>query len=325
MSITTKIYNELAGSPFIIEAEGPPGDFRLSELKEWKQANNDFFKEKLLVHGAVWLRNFGVDTVERFDESLQQFKTSGLLDYTGGNSPRTKLSTGIYTSTEYPPEYFISLHNELSYTDQWPDHLFFCCVTAPEQYGNTLIADGRKILQLLDPEVVEMFEQRKVTYIRNLHDGTGFFGASWQDTFETQDKDEVTEFCKKSNIDFEWKKDGGLRTMQLGLGVATHPVTKEKVWFNQADQFHASNHPPDYYAAMVDMCGGKLDELPQHACFGDGSEMSDEVLDSIRNAFKQLTVYFPWRKGDVLIIDNMLMAHGRAPYSGDRKILVAMS
>ncbi|MFC6978839.1 TauD/TfdA family dioxygenase [Microbulbifer taiwanensis] len=205
------------------------------------------------------------------------------------------------------------MHNELSYTDQWPDHLFFCCVTAPEQYGNTLIADGRKILQLLDPEVVEMFEQRKVTYIRNLHDGTGFFGASWQDTFETQDKDEVTEFCKKSNIDFEWKKDGGLRTMQLGLGVATHPVTKEKVWFNQADQFHASNHPPDYYAAMVDMCGGKLDELPQHACFGDGSEMSDEVLDSIRNAFKQLTVYFPWRKGDVLIIDNMLMAHGRAP------------
>ncbi|MFC6978838.1 hypothetical protein [Microbulbifer taiwanensis] len=87
MSITTKIYNELAGSPFIIEAEGPPGDFRLSELKEWKQANNDFFKEKLLVHGAVWLRNFGVDTVERFDESLQQFKTSGLLDYTGGIPP----------------------------------------------------------------------------------------------------------------------------------------------------------------------------------------------------------------------------------------------
>jgi alpha-ketoglutarate-dependent taurine dioxygenase len=321
----TKIYNEQAGSPFIIEAEGYPSDSRLSGLKKWKQANGDFLTEKLLIHGALLLRNFGVDTVEYFDEFLQQFEMSGLRDYAGGNSPRTKLSKGIYTSTEYPAEHFISLHNELSYTEQWPDHLFFCCATPPSKDGNTLIADGRKLLELLAPEVVEMFEQRKVKYIRNLHDGTGIFGASWQDTFETQDKDEVTDFCKKSNIDFEWREDGSLRTTQLGLGVATHPITKEKAWFNQADQFHASNHPRDYYDAMVDMCNGKLEELPQHACFGDGSEIPDEVLDSVRNAFKQLTVYFPWQKGDVLIIDNMLMAHGRAPFSGPREILVAMS
>lgn len=325
MSITTKVYDEKAGSPFMVEVNGLSDEHRLAQLKWWKGANSDFLKEKLLVHGAILFRNFGVNSVEGFDEFLTQFKNSNLLDYTGGNSPRTKLLQGIYTSTEYPAEHFISLHNEFSYNEQWPEHLFFCCVTPPEKDGNTLIADGRKVLQFLDPEVIEMFEQRKVTYIRNMHDGTGIFGPSWQETFETQDKDVVTEFCRKSNIDFEWKKDGGLRTTQLGLGVAIHPITKEKSWFNQADQFHVSNHPRDYYKAMVDMCDGKLDELPQHACFGDGSEMTDEVLDSVRNAFKQLAIYFPWQKGDALILDNVLMAHGRAPFSGDRRILVAMS
>jgi alpha-ketoglutarate-dependent taurine dioxygenase len=329
MSITTKIYNEQTGSPFIIEAEGLSNDFsknsKLDALKEWKEAHSEFLKEKLMLHGAVLIRNFGVNTVPQFDDFLRFFKESALLDYAGGNSPRTKLSTGIYTSTEYPAEHFISLHNELSYSDEWPDHLFFCCETPPNEKGNTLIADGRKVLQLLNPEVVEMFQKKKVRYIRNLHGGSGLLGPSWQDTFETQERNEVSEFCKKSNIECEWKSDGSLRTIQTGLGVATHPITKEKAWFNQADQFHPSNHPRDYYEALADMCDGRLEELPTHACFGDGSEIPDEVLDDVRNAFKQLTIYFPWQQGDILVIDNVLMAHGRAPYSGPRKILVAMS
>lgn len=329
MSITTKIYNEQSGSPFIVNAEGSPvgsgENSRLDALKEWKEENSEFLQEKLLIHGAVLIRNFGVNTVANFDAFLQLFKKSDLLDYTGGNSPRTKLSKGIYTSTEYPAEHFISLHNELSYSDQWPGHLFFCCVTPPGEKGNTLIADSRKMLQLLDPEIVEMFETRKVKYIRNLHGGSGFFGPSWQETFETKDQDEVSEFCKKSNIEFEWKDGENLRTYQTSPGVRIHPATKEKAWFNQADQFHPSNHPPRYYEALVDMCNGKLEELPTHACFGDGSEIPDKVFEDIRNAFKQLTIYFPWQQGDALIVDNLLMAHGRAPYSGPRKILVAMS
>lgn len=329
MLITTQIYNEQAGAPFIVEA-GRISNYsgkasKLESLNEWKEDNSEFLKEKLLAHGAILIRNFGVDTVTHFDEFLQFFKESSLLDYTGGNSPRTKLSKGIYTSTEYPAEHFISLHNEFSYSNQWPSHLFFCCVTPPNKNGNTLIADSRKVLQLLDPEVVEMFETRKVKYIRNLHGGSGFFGPTWQETFETQDRDQVSEFCQKSNIEFEWKKGDSLRTTQTGPGVEIHPITKEKVWFNQADQFHPSNHPPQYYQALVDMCNGQLEDLPTHACFGDGSEISDEVLANVRKAFKEHTIYFPWCQGDALIVDNLLMAHGRAPYAGPRKILVAMS
>ena len=36
-------------------------------------------------------------------------------------------------------------------------------------------------------------------------------------------------------------------------------------------------------------------------------------------------VAFPWERGDILMLDNMLVAHGRKPFTGPRKILVGMA
>ncbi|MCF6437762.1 TauD/TfdA family dioxygenase [Pseudoalteromonas sp. MMG022] len=327
MSVATDVYCKQANSPFLVERQQNNNNQEqdaFSELLDWKADNAELLKEKLLTHGAILFRNFDVNTVLRFDKFLEHFKEASLLDYVGGNSPRTKMSKGIYTSTEYAADQFISLHNELSYAEQWPSQLFFCCITAPNADGNTLIADGRKVLELLDPATIDLFETRKVMYIRNLHGGRGL-GPSWQDTFESNDRDEVSEICKRSNVDFQWNKNGSLRTTQIGAGIAEHPITKEKVWFNQADQFHPSNHPAKFYEALMHMYSGKLDQCPTHACFGDGSPIDDAILASVREAFKAQTIYFPWQEGDVLLIDNMLMSHGRAAYSGPRKILVAMS
>jgi alpha-ketoglutarate-dependent taurine dioxygenase len=234
------------------------------------------------------------------------------LDYVDGNSPRTKKQAGIYTSTEYPEEHFISLHNELSYCRKWPSRLFFCCVTAPQTGGNTLIADCRRVLEALAPALVARFEERRVRYVRNLHGGYGF-GPSWQQTFET------------TEMDCQWLEDDLLRVTQTGPGVLTHPLTGQRVWFNQADQFHPSNHPPEYREALMEMVDGDVGALPTYACFADGSPIEDEDLDQVRACFREQTVYFPWCRGDLLMLDNVLTAHGRAPFSGPRKILVAMS
>ena len=309
--------------PLVVEAGPDRGAASPSGLARYLASAADLIGGELARHGALLFRGFGVDDTEAFAKALAGVGVP-LLDYVDGNSPRTKKQKGIYTSTEYPSEHFISLHNELSYCRQWPARLFFCCVIAPTNGGNTLIADSRRVLGALDPDIVARFESRRVRYVRNLHDGHGF-GPSWQQTFETTDKAVVEAFCDRAGMTYHWLADNVIRVSQTGPGVIVHPVTGQRVWFNQADQFHPSNHPPEYREALLEMVDGDVCALPTYASYGDGSPIDDRDLEQVRACFRGQTVYFPWQRGDFLMVDNVLTAHGRAPFSGPRKILVAMS
>jgi hypothetical protein len=99
-------------------------------------------------------------------------------------------------------------------------------------------------------------------------------------------------------------------------------VTGEMVWFNQSHLFHVSSLKAEIRESLLAAVGG---EPPRNALYGDGSPIEDAVLDEIRAAYEQEAVVFPWGKGDILILDNMLAAHGRKPYRGARKIVVGMA
>lgn len=316
-----RTFAEDAPLPLILE----PGDGQsldASELASWMIENDDTLSQKLHRHGAVLFRGFGVKSPGIFRRLVKK-AGSGFLDYVDGNSPRTKLTSGVYTSTEYPQQYFISLHNELSYSHAWPGRIFFCCITASETGGATVLVDSRRLLQELDPKVVEKFRAKGVKYIRNLHGGEGF-GPSWQDTFETTDRDKVAGICGHNGTHLVWKEDGGLQVIHVKPAIAVHPVTKEEVWFNQADQFHPSTHPKEVYDSLISLYGDDEARLPQNVRFGDGTEISAEMLDHVRSVTRDLTVQFPWHEGDLVLVDNMLVAHGRAPFTGARRVLVSM-
>lgn len=73
------------------------------------------------------------------------------------------------------------------------------------------------------------------------------------------------------------------------------------------------------------LAGLTEDDLPFNTYYGDGSPFEAATLDEIRAAYQQETVSFPWQAGDILMVDNMLAAHGREPYTGQRQVLVAMA
>lgn len=241
--------------------------------------------------------------------------------YAGGVSPRIALTDGgVYTSTEYPPHLALALHNELSYSAVFPRHLYFFCHTAPESGGETTLGDSRSILRGIDRETVALFKRKNVRYDRNLPGEKGS-GYSWQEAFETDNKSVIENICRKIGASFEWKETGGLRISQIRPATARHPETGEEVWFNQADGFHASNLEAETLAAIAD--GGEEPRLDSR--FGDGSPIAAETLENIRAVLHEETVPHRWQTGDVLILDNMLAAHGRLPFSGARKIALAMT
>ncbi|ABX04519.1 MAG TPA: TauD/TfdA family dioxygenase [Herpetosiphon sp.] len=288
-------------------------------LITWANSHRPFIETNLAQHGGILFRNFNIKTLEEFQRFVSEMSNE-LLEYTYRSTPRSKVSGNIYTSTEYPADQSIPLHNEMSYTTSWPMKIWFCCLIAPQQQGETPIADSRRIYQRLDPAIRDRFAEKKVMYVRNYGEG---IDLSWENVFQTDNKADVEEFCRLNQIDFEWKSGNRLRTRQVCQAVAKHPKTNEMVWFNQAHLFHVTSLP----AAVRDMLLAEFndEDLPRNTYYGDGSPIEPEVLAEIRHVLDQETVMFPWQEGDVLMLDNMLVAHARSPFVGPRKIVVGMA
>ncbi|HEU4323867.1 MAG TPA: TauD/TfdA family dioxygenase [Roseiflexaceae bacterium] len=288
-------------------------------LTTWATNNRAQVEEMVLKHGGVLFRGFGV----RSSEELEQFVSAmspQMLEYTYRSTPRSQVVGKIYTSTEYPADQSIPFHNEMSYTSTWPMKIWFCCLKAAEQGGETPIADSRRVFESLDPSIRQRFIDKRVMYVRNY--GAGL-DLSWQNVFQTDSRTEVEAFCRSAGIDFEWKGEDGLRTRQVCQSIAHHPKTGEVVWFNQAHLFHVSSLPPMVRDMLL--AEFKEEDLPRNTYYGDGTPIEPETLDAIRAAFDENAVLFPWQEGDVLMLDNMLVAHARSPFVGARKVVVGMA
>ncbi|HSH43166.1 MAG TPA: TauD/TfdA family dioxygenase, partial [Arenicellales bacterium] len=278
--------------------------------------------------GAVLIRGFGITTPEAFRAVCQAIEPD-LQPYTGGDSPRSGVADKVYTSTEYDAGLEVLLHNELSYAGWSPGVVFFGCLVPALEGGETHIADGREIYQALPADIVEQFESRGVAYLQHLWDAEGEpgIGKSWQETFETTDRRAVEAYLERSGMSWEWT-GFGLRTRAPQAAVVSHPVTGEKCWWNQADQWHRA------LASVKTSFGGDGDPrfdpatageetLGNHVTFGDGGEIDPSDLETIRAVSRSVEIAFPWQAGDIMVLDNILVMHGRKPYRGPRRILVA--
>lgn len=289
------------------------------ELSAWAGENLDYLERKLLEHGGILFRDFRVDEVEKF-EAFALTITPNLLNYTERTAPRVKLSKYIFTSTEHRKDQYIHFHNANSYSHRWPLKIWFCCITPPGKDGFTPIADCRKVLGNLDPALRREFASRGVTYLRNFREG---MGLPWQETFQTTDTEVVREYCADAGIEIDLFEGDRLRTRQVRHAVARHPVTGEEVWFNQAHLFHVSSLEPDVSRTLLRAYAEE--DLPRNSYYGDGEPIPETVVSELIEAYRQAEVRFPWQRGDVLMLDNMLAAHARSSYEGDRLIAVTFA
>ncbi|MEU8192012.1 TauD/TfdA family dioxygenase, partial [Micromonospora carbonacea] len=290
--------------PALVEATVPDLD-----LAAWLAGNRDTVDELARRHAAVLLRGFAVTGPADFRAAMAAL-SGDVLSYGERSSPRSEVTEGVYTSTEHPADQPIVLHNEQSYTLNWPLRIVFFCETEPAAGGRTPLADSRRVLARLRPETVAGFERRGgVCYQRNYLPG---ISLSWQTAFQTDSRAEVEAYCARARIEAQWVGEEQLRTRQVRPAVREHPVTGERTWFNHALFFHVTSLPDEVSAGLRRALAEE--DLPYQTAYGDGTPIGADVLAELRAAYAAETR--SWAGGGGGVVRGGVQMYAPAPGPG---------
>jgi alpha-ketoglutarate-dependent taurine dioxygenase len=273
----------------------------------------------VLEHGSVLIRGLGLREVAEVTTVFRQLATS-LMTEKEAFAPRQAYSQGVYSSSTWPANQPMCMHHELSYTLEFPGLMLFACLRAPTDRGATAVADSTRVLTALPTKLIERFEREGWVLTRNYNEE---IGASVGEAFGTDDRDAVENYCRANAIDFEWQPDGGLRTRQRRSAIIRHPVTGQRCWFNQIAFLNEWTIDPEVREFLVDVYGA--DGLPFNTRFGNGDEITDDIVQLLNQTYEVNTAREPWQAGDLLLVDNVRTAHSREPYEGPREVLVGMA
>jgi len=310
--VRTGILQDGAALPFVLEPAAEEVD-----LPGWLTENREFISTKLLERGAILFHSFKESSIAGF-EDVAAAVCAGLYKE-NGEHPRESVSGNVYTPTFYPSDKNLLWHNENSFNHTWPGKILFCCVQPAERGGETPIVDSRRVFKHIPARIRNRFMEKGVMYARNY--GTGV-GLDWQTVFQTHEPARVEALCRESLVDFEWKSNGSLQTRAVRPACVQHETTGEWSWFNQAQHWHLSCLDASTRESISSLF--HEDDYPRNCYYGDGSPIEESVMSEILDVYRRLEVTFPWQRGDIMLLDNVLVAHARNAYAGPRKLLVAM-
>lgn len=311
-TVRTGFFDDAKRLPVVVEACASNVD-----LAAWAVENRSWIEEQLPLHGGILFRDFAVEGQQAFERFVAGV-SSQLMDYVEGGTPRSSLGDKVYTSTEFPASRPIMPHNELSHVRRWPTRIWFCCLLAAQSGGETPICDVRRVFDRIPSDIREKFMKKGWMLKRNFGNGVS---SPWT-KFGVSSRTELERYCRDADIEWEWRGDEHLRTHQVRPAVVKHPGTGEWLWFNHAAFWNLYSLPGPLRESMLAIYS--MDDVPYHTYYGDGSPIQEQEIRAINQAYEAELVSFSWRPGDVLMLDNMLVAHGRAPYQGPRKVIVSM-
>ncbi|MCO5564552.1 hypothetical protein L7F22_018216 [Adiantum nelumboides] len=282
-----------------------------------------FLEQKLKEHGALFLRSFPLHAASDFHSAVDAIGWQA-VPYVG-SAPRTRVSESVYTANDAAPDQQIEFHHEMSTvidSASWPPKVLFFCETPPPERGQTPIIMSHKVTQALwkqSPDFMQKLEDLGVLYLKvlPLEKNLKYISLEgWPTVFGTSNQKEAEERCKKDfNGKVEWLP-GGHMNMVMGPYKATRNFGRPglNAWFNVITIF---------YTGVSHKVGVSPDH-PYDVVFGDGSPLPEDAVKSCKKILEDNSVDITWQQGDLMILDNFSVLHGRRPYTPPRQILVSL-
>ena len=300
-------------------------------------------------YGALLLRGFAIGSAMDFERVVRSFDPDQASSYLG-TSPRIRLTDHVFTASELAWYYPIPQHCEMSFLSSAPARIYFHCMVAARQWGETPLVDFEAVAREMDQGIAQQFREKGIRNIRNYSGPSGGRASvtqtkPWHEMFGTTDPGVVEEKCVAEGLTPVWHGRDGLTLLNEQPAFITHPVSGREVWFNHALVFHPSTgvqetqylaqyvkHPLfqglQYVASALtwrDRHNSRPEDRGTDCTFGDGSPIPDAVMRHVRGVVWRNMVAQPWQRYDVVMLDNRRVSHGRRPYRGDRMVTVCWS
>ncbi|MEO1573656.1 MAG: TauD/TfdA family dioxygenase [Pseudomonadota bacterium] len=301
------------GGPFPLVL-APEGGAALSASLRWIEAHRTQLLDQVAAHGVVLLRNIGAANAEDFDAVIRAF---GLPNFTYAdslsNAVRVNLTERVFTANEAPPDVSIFLHHEMAQTPIFPSRLFFFCEKSAEVAGQTPVCRSDALYDALlerVPDFARRCEALGVKYTNTMpgdDDPESGQGRSWRSTLNVDSAEAAEARLKSLGYSWDWRDDGALTATTPALPAVRTLRDGRKVFFNQ----------------LIAAYRGWAD-LEKSIRFGDDSPMDAAGMAAAVELAESLSFDVPWQAGDVAVVNNFTVMHGRRPFQGTRRVLASL-
>lgn len=298
-----------AGRPATVAGSGPVGDWVGEHAAELAAA--------VLEHGSVLVTGLPVAT----PADLATARDALGLAPAGWHeqfAARRELAPGVWSAPEWPADREQCLHHDEAYGVDFPRLLLMTCLRPADAGGDMLLGDTRAALRRLPAGLADRFRAEGWCLSRSFRP---HFGLPWTAAFGTDDPAAVATTCADRLIGFAWADGGVLHTDQRRAAVVRHPVTGEDCWFNDVAFFSRWSVDTAERELMLGAFGPR--GLPFDTRFGGGGEIDEPAWRAVLDGYDAVLRRVPWRPGDLLLVDNLLTAHGRQPFRGPWEVAVA--
>ena len=325
---TDPTYGDL---PVFVEARDEKLESSTDEAVAWLSENYEELEDLLLVAGALFLRGFAIANSADFNKVIDLFPGTS-FGYEGGGAPRDVVEGKALETNKLDGAATIRLHQEMAYLPEFPKVIAFFCQKPAEIGGETIIGEMRNFSEIASKKFVDALKEKGVRYTYNFRspdrktgvDSMDLFHRTWQDAYCTSDKSEVEAICRRRGLEFSWLPDGSFSTVYNAPGFITHPKTGASVWFNSIATIAFTRTNVVGFDEIMKAYESSGLQLPVVTTHADGSELDEEEVEKLFPLLDEIAVAVPWQAGDVMLVDNISVSHGRNPFTGTRSVQVGL-
>ena len=294
------------------------GTMDLEASEAWVSAHAEAVQSTLAQCGALVFRGFGLASDADFDRFIQAFSWPNFTYAESlSNAVRRNRTLRVFTANEAPPDVQIYLHHEMAQTPVYPSRLFFFCEQPANGGGATPICRSDWLLERLHkvvPNFVDDCANKGVRYSQTMpaqDDLASGQGRSWRSTLSADDKTAAETKLAQLGYTWRWQADDALSVTTPILPAVRELADGSRSFFNQliAAFFGWQDSRNDGRRAIT---------------LGDGSALDAVAMQSAVALAEELTVDLQWQLGDVALVDNLRVMHGRRPFQGERKVLASL-